>query len=152
MADKQQNETNQSRTVAGNPKWKFAGNVLVLILILIVLSPWIYAYLTANAANSQLIGVYQAAEVGGSFSKFKTNVGNLPQSHLTAYFWENTAIFSTPLLLGAVNWQLYIRADDNQIQCVQIRTEDSQDQHPIDAPPDKGDCRYRLIAGQWVER
>ncbi|QDV52583.1 hypothetical protein Enr17x_46460 [Gimesia fumaroli] len=39
MADKQQNTTHQSQTGAENPKWKNCGNVLVVILILIVLSP-----------------------------------------------------------------------------------------------------------------
>lgn len=152
MVNKQQDTMDQSQTGTGKPKWKNRGNVLMVILILIVLSPWIYGYLTANAANAQLIGIYQKAEVGGSFSEFKTNVGNLPQSHLTAYFWEKSAIFATPLLLGAVNWQLYIRVEKDQIKCVKIRTEDSQDQHPAGAPPDKGDCRYRLIAGKWVEQ
>lgn len=152
MVNKQQDTMDQSQTGTGKPKWKNRGNVLMVILILIVLSPWIYDYLTANAANAQLIGVYQAAEVGGSLSEFKTKVGDLPQTHLTAHFWEHGALFDTPLLLGAVNWRLYIRAEDNQIHCVKIRTEDSQDQHPTDAPPDKGDCRYRLIAGKWVER
>ena len=123
-----------------------------MILILLTLSPWFYGYLTANAANAQLIGIYQKAEVGGSFSEFKTNMRDLPQSHLTAYFRENSAIFTTPLLLGAVNWQLYIRVEKDQIKCVKIRTEDSQYQHPSGAPPDKGDCQYRLIEGKWVER
>ncbi|WP_145219890.1 hypothetical protein [Gimesia alba] len=141
----------QSQTGARNPKWKHRGNILGVILILLTLSPWIYGYLTANAANAQLIGIYQKAEIGGSFNKFKANVRDLSQSHLTAHFWEYGALFDTPLLLGAVNWRLYIRAEDNQIQCVKIRTEDSQDQHPSDAPPDKGDCRCRLIAGEWVE-
>ncbi|MFH1302556.1 MAG: hypothetical protein ABIK07_15960 [Planctomycetota bacterium] len=76
MADKQRNKTNQSQTGAGNDKWKNRGNILGLIQILITPSPWFYGYLTANAANAQLIGGYQAADVGGSFNEFKTNVGN----------------------------------------------------------------------------
>tara|TARA_R110002096_G_scaffold315485_1_gene509766 strand:+ start:1641 stop:2126 length:486 start_codon:yes stop_codon:yes gene_type:complete len=117
------------------------GNTIAILLISgIFYFLCIHGFLFANAANTELLAIYEVAEVGGSLSELDEKVDRLPQSWITTYSSQDTRIFSAPLQFGASEWILRIKAEDGLITCVRIHTSDSIRFHPQAAPPDKGSC------------
>lgn len=48
---------------------------------------------------------------------------------------------SAPLVFGARNWGLVIDTDGSVVTAIRYRTEDSLDEHPASAPPDREGSR-----------
>ena len=122
-------------------KTPILGNTIAILLISgIFYFLCIHGFLFANAANSQLLAIYEVAEVGGSLHELDEKVATLPQSWITASPSQDSRTFSAPLQFGASEWILRIKAEDGLITCVRIHTSDSIRYHPQSAPPDKGSC------------
>lgn len=51
----------------------------------------------------------------------------------TPHVW----LVTTPLELGATNWQLWLEFSGSKLRASRIRTADSKEDHPPDAPPDR---------------
>ncbi|EDL59053.1 hypothetical protein [Gimesia maris] len=112
----------------------------ILLILGIFYFLCIHGFLFANAANTELLAIYEVAEVGGSLHDLDEKVATLPQSWITASPSQDSRIFSAPLQFGASEWILRIKAEDGLITCVRIHTSDSIRYHPQAAPPDKGSC------------
>ncbi len=115
-------------------------SILIIVLFLGMVLAYAFGFLIANAANSQLIAIYEVAKVGDSLSTLKEKVANMPQTWISASYTQNEMIFSAPLKVGSTNWLLRIQAETDKITCVRIHTADSIRYHPPTAPPDKGKC------------
>ena len=126
-------------------------NILVTVLVSGLVFAFSYGFLFADAANAQLIAIYEVAEVGDSLTELKEKVAEMPQSWITASYSQDDLIFSAPFKVGATEWMLRIHAENNQITCVKIHTMDSINIHPKTAPPDKGKCHYRWKDRKWVD-
>lgn len=112
----------------------------ILLILGIFYFLCIHGFLFANAANTELLAIYEVAEVGGSLHDLDEKVATLPQSWITASPSQDSRVFSAPLQFGASEWILRIKAEDGLITCVRIHTSDSIRYHPQSAPPDKGSC------------
>lgn len=133
--------TSSDKSVQPREKIFTLGNTIVMLLILgIVYFLCIHGFLFANAANAELLAIYEVAEVGGSLRELDEQVATLPQSWITAAASQDSRIFSAPLQFGASEWILRIKAEEGLITCVRIHTADSIRFHPEAAPPDKGEC------------
>ena len=73
-----------------------------------------------------LRGHVQAAVKSGIYPNLRFNSGG-----------AQTLSVSTPLEFGAQNWVLLIEFKGEHVSAVRVRTEDSVDHHPPEAPPDK---------------
>ncbi|QDT25084.1 hypothetical protein Enr10x_03780 [Gimesia panareensis] len=119
------------------------GNTIVMLLFLgVIYFLFFHGFVFANAANSQLLAIYEVAEVGGTLHELDEKVASLPQTWITASSHEDSRIFSAPLQFGASEWILSIKAEEGLITCVRIHTADSIRFHPEAAPPDKGECSF----------
>ncbi|MFK7777738.1 MAG: hypothetical protein QM501_06400 [Gimesia sp.] len=118
-------------------------NILVIVLFLIMVFSFLYGFLFADAANAQLIAIYEVAEVGNSLSLLKEKVTKMPQTWISAFDYQEESIFLAPFKVGSTAWVLRIQAEKDKITCVKIHTEDSINYHPQTAPPDKGNCHHR---------
>lgn len=116
------------------------GMLLILGITCLGYFLFIHGFLFANAANAELLAIYEVAEVGGSLHELDEKVATLPQTWITASSHEDSRIFSAPLQFGASEWILSIKAEEGLITCVRIHTSDSIRYHPEAAPPDKGEC------------
>jgi len=106
--------------------------------------------LIGDTANRQLVNIDHVAEVDAPLSELEAKVVTLPQTWISGGFTSDSAHFSAPLQFGAKNWVLRIYAKDQKIACVKICTDDSVNEHPASAPPDKGEWNYRWEDGAWV--
>lgn len=118
-------------------------NILVIVLFLIMVFAFSYGFLFADAANTQLIAIYEVVELGNSLSELKEKVGKMPQTWISAFDYQEEIIFSAPFKVGSEAWVLRIQAEKDKITCVKIHTEDSINDHPQLAPPDKGKYHHR---------
>lgn len=119
------------------------GNAIVMLLFLgVIYFLFFHGFVFANAANAELLAIYEVAEVGGSLRELDEQVAKLPQTWIMASSHGDLRIFSTPLQFGASEWYLRIEAEEGLITCVRIHTADSIRYHPEAAPPDKGECSF----------
>ncbi|WP_298859104.1 hypothetical protein [uncultured Gimesia sp.] len=126
-------------------------NIILGVLLLVVLFYlFAYGFVVADAANAQLISIYEVAEVGDSLNDLKTKVAKMPQTWISSYYLPDDISISAPLQFGATNWILHIHAENDKITCIKIHSEDSINYHPQEAPPDKGNCHYRWQDKQWT--
>ncbi len=124
---------------------------ILLILTGFILFLLVFPFVIADAANAQLIDIYHVAEVGEPFSEFEAKVATLPQTWIYRYSYPDSDSYSAPLQFGAKNWVLRIYTKDKKIACVKFHTDDSINDHPANAPPDKGEWNYRWEDGTWIE-
>lgn len=115
---------------------------MIIVLFLGLVFAFSYGFLFANAANAQLIAIYEVAEVGNSLSQLKEKAAQMPQSWISASHYQDEIIFSAPFKFGSTAWLLRIQSEKDKITCVKIHTEDSINYHPQTAPPDKGKCNH----------
>ncbi|WP_197996357.1 hypothetical protein [Gimesia panareensis] len=115
---------------------------MMLLFLGVIYFLFFHGFVFANAANSQLLAIYEVAEVGGSLRELDEKVATLPQSWISASASQDSRIFSAPLQFGASEWILRIKAEAGLITCVRIHTADSIRFHPEAAPPDKGECSF----------
>lgn len=125
--------------------------ILIFVLFLGVVFCFAYGFVFADAANAQLIAIYEVVDLGDSLNEVKKKITEMPQTWISSSSYPDAVILSTPLKIGATNWILRIQAENDIITCVKIHIEDSINYHPKGAPPDKGKCHYRWKDHKWVD-
>ncbi|WP_417393611.1 hypothetical protein, partial [Gimesia sp.] len=110
--------SSDKRSKIGEKKPILGNTICILLILGILYFLCIHGFLFANAANTQLLAIYEVAEVGDSLSELDEKVDRLPQSWITANSSQDTRIFSAPLQFGASEWILRIKAEDGLITCV----------------------------------
>lgn len=79
----------------------------------------------------RLEGSTTKADVRRSFDTGKYQ--DLNMREVSGELW----IVSTPTEFGATNWVLRLEFSDSQLKACRIRTLDSKEDHPKEAPPDR---------------
>lgn len=136
--------TSSDKSAQPREKFVILEKTIVMLMIVGIISIGyflcIHGFLFANAANAELLAIYDVAEVGGSLRELDEKIATLPQSWISAHASQDSRIYTAPLQFGASEWILRIKAEDDLITCVRIHTSDSIRYHPKAAPPDKGNC------------
>ena len=89
-------------------------------------------------ARIELIALFEMVELGDSRETLEARFENgdyhtLRMTHLTT----EESLVRTPLEWGARNWLMWVEFDDDRIDAVRIRFQDSRAERPVSAQHDK---------------
>ena len=88
--------------------------------------------------RDQVRTLYANVQPGMPRTQVRQTMDSAKYPDLTFHQPEAEAwLASTPLEFGARNWVLLIEFDRDRVSVVRIRTADSVDEHPVQAPTDK---------------
>lgn len=108
------------------------------VIIGIVWDPFIGSFIHRSRNRTEVRTLYDAIRPGmaRSDAERETKSGRYP--HLTFYYDEDTGwVVVAPYEFGAKNWMLLIDVAAGRVTRLRVRTGDSINEHPADAPPDK---------------
>ena len=112
---------------------------LVIVIVVLVASFFRpITFLNRNKYRSEIRGLYERLQPGMARAQVQAAVksGNDPNLRFNSDDAQ-TWLVSTPLEFGAQNWVLLIEFEGEHVSALRVRTADSSQNHPPEAPPDK---------------
>jgi hypothetical protein len=96
------------------------------------------AYLQRDRDRAEARSLYDHLQPGMARSEVQAALTSGKYPHLRQWSQDPSLyVVSTPLLFGAGNWQLRVEFQAERVSAVRVRTADSHEYPPPDAPTDK---------------
>lgn len=112
-----------------------------LVIVIVVLVASIFRPITLlnrNKYRAEIRGLYERLQPGMARAQAQTAVksGSYPNLQFGSDNAQTWSIWA-PLEFGAQNWVLLIEFEGEHVSALRVRTADSYQSHPPEAPPDK---------------
>jgi hypothetical protein len=123
--------------------------LLVLAAFVVVASMFSpVRYLHRDRDRAEARSLYDYLQPGMARSEVQAALTSGKYPHLRLWSQDPSLyVVSTPLLSGAGNWQLRVEFQAERVSAVRVRTADSHEYAPPDAPPDKRNVQAVSQAG-----
>jgi hypothetical protein len=97
----------------------------------------IAAHLWREDARQELVEVFRTIPDGATRADVARFLPSGDDTFLSVTKLEREWLVSTPLMFGAQNWIMWVEFDSDAVVALRIRTHDSRDEHPPNAPSDR---------------
>lgn len=97
----------------------------------------IAAHLWFDEARVELVEVFHAIPDRATPDQVEVVLRRGQYNYVSVVRLEDEWILDTPYLFGARNWRIWVEFESGRVNALRVRTMDSRDEHPYEAPADR---------------